>query len=336
VSSPCISNAFALAARQHGAVARRQLDAIGLTREAVRHLVRQGALTRVDRDVFVVAATPSTFPRRVWCALLAAGAEAVASHRLAARLHRMRGFAKEGIDVLVHERFHHHAPQGALHTTSWLPAEHLGVVDGIPATTFARTLFDLAGLSSPKRLRAGRPFVHEQRVARALDTAMGNGMPITDVAKVLATMGKRGRPGTVLMRELVEARSGGYQPTESELEDLVIAVLSAYELPLPARQRHLGGEELIGRVDFTYMRPRLVIEADGRPYHTALLDQDSDRWRDTELVAAGWPVIRVRWRDLTQDPERFARAVARALGVPLASPARAGATPPNHVRKRGL
>jgi hypothetical protein len=33
---------FAVAARQHGAVARRQLEAIGLTREAVRHLVRQG------------------------------------------------------------------------------------------------------------------------------------------------------------------------------------------------------------------------------------------------------------------------------------------------------
>jgi hypothetical protein len=309
---------------------------LGLTREAVRHLVRRGVLTALNRDVFVVAATPDTFHRRIWCALLAAGPEAVASHRLAARLHGMRGFANEGIDVLLHESFHHNAPRGALHTTSWLPAEHLTTIDDLPTTSPARTLFDLAGLSSPKRLRGGRPFVHEKRVARALDTAMGNGLPIADVAQVLATMGKRGRPGTTLMRELVGARRDGYEATESELEDLVLSVLSAHGLPLPEPQRRLGGDELIGRVDFTYRQPRLVIEADGRPYHMSLLDRDSDRWRDTDLVAAGWPVIRVTWRDLTHEPERFAAAVARVLGVKTGvDPPTGGATPSNPVRKRG-
>ena len=264
---------------------------LGLTREAVRHLVRRGVLTALDRDVFVVAASPDTFHRQIWCALLAAGPEAVASHRLAARLHGMRGFANEGIDVLLHERFHHNAPRGALHTTSWLPAEHLATIDGLPTTSPARTLFDLAGLSSPKRLRGGRPFVHEKRVARALDTAMSNGLPIAAVGRVLAAMGKRRRPGTTLMRELVA---------------------------------------------FTYRQPRLVIEADGRPYHMSLLDRDSDRWRDTDLVAAGWPVIRVTWRDLTHEPERFAAAVARVLGVKTGvDPPTGGATPSNPVRKRG-
>lgn len=332
-----LSDVFAIATTQHGVVARYQLTAIGLTREAVRHLVSRGVLTPVHRDVFVVAATPDTFHRRVWCALLAAGPEAVASHRLAARLHRMRGFANEGIDVLLHESFHHNAPRGALHTTSWLPAEHLGTVEGIPVTSFARTFFDLAGLSSPKRLRAGRPFVHEKRVARALDTALVNGMPIADVARVLATMGKRGRPGTVLMRRLIAARAAGYEATESELEDLVLAVLSAYDLPMPSRQNALGADAPIGRVDFTYRQTPLVIEADGRPYHTALLDRDSDRWRDTELVAAGWPVIRVTWGDLTQEPERFAAAVARVLGVQMRMDTASADRPtPNPVPKRGL
>lgn len=339
VASRHISVIFEVTSTQQGALARFQLDAVGIGREAARHLVRTGVITPMCRDVFVVAGSPDTFLRRVWVALLASGPEAVASHRLAARLHRLRGFANEGIDVLVHERFHHTARRGSSHTTSWLPAEHLTTVDGIPATTVARTLFDLAGISSPKRLRAGRPYVHEKRVARALDTAIGNGLPIAELAHVLATMGKRGRPGTTLTRELVAARTGGYTPTESELEDLVLAVLSAYDLPRPERQRPLGGDDLVGRVDFTYVGHDLVIEADGRPYHRALEDTDHDRWRDTELVAAGWRVIRVTWRDLTQRPDWFAGAVARALGVPLGgTPAGGGGrgrTVPKHGRKRG-
>lgn len=326
MQSHTVRVAFALAAQQHGAVARFQLAADEVGREAIRHLVHTGILVPVVRDVFVVGGSSDTFHRRVWVAVLAAGPEAVASHRLAARLHSMRGFGREGIDVLVHERFHHTAPRGASHTTSWLPPAHLTRIDGIPVTTAARTLFDLAGLTSPKRLRAGRPYVHEKRVARALDTAMVEGLPIAEVAHVLATMGKRGRPGTALVRRLVAARTDDYTPTESELEDLVVAVLSRYELPLPERQLDLGHDTRIGRVDFAYRSPPLVIEADGRPFHMTLTDADNDRWRTTELVAAGFPVIRVTWRDLTHDPQRFAAAVARALGVSL---------PTKHGRKRG-
>jgi very-short-patch-repair endonuclease len=315
--SHVLSVIFTLAARQYGVVSRAQLCGLGLTREAIRHLTRKGLLTAVHRDVLAVAGSPATFERTIWCALLSAGPEAVASHRLAARLHRLRGFGNEGIDVLIHERFHHSTGRGALHTTSWLPPEHATVVNGIPTTTIARTIFDLAGLSSPTRLRAGRPFAHEKRVARALDTALGNGLPLAEVANVVASLGTRGRAGTALMRRLVDARANGFVATESELEDLVIAVLAAHGLPLPERQRVLGGDERIGRVDFVYPRSRLVIEADGRPYHMSLLDRDSDRWRDTELVAAGWSVMRVTWHDLTHDPERFVRAVARVLGAAL-------------------
>jgi hypothetical protein len=310
-----LSAIFSLAASQHGGVARWQLAPLGWSREAIRHRVASGLLSQRHRDVFVVNGSPPTFEQRVWCALLSAGPTAVASHRLASRLHKFRGFEREGLDVLLHECFHHSTGAGALHTTSWLPAAHITRVQGIPTTTIARTIFDIASLTSPGRLRSGRPFVHEKRVARALDTCLGNGLPIGEVAAVLATLGRRGRAGTALMRRLVAERGEGYVPTESELEDLVVDVFTAHGLPLPARQRALGDDHVVGRVDFTYPGRELVIEAEGRPHHTALLDRDSDRWRDTELVAGGWRVIRVTWRDLTHEPERFVRAVAGALGI---------------------
>ena len=147
---------------------------------------------------------------------------------------------------------------------------------------------------------------------RALDDAIvQRGLSTSELADVVATLGRRGRPGTTLMRRLMAERGEGYVATESELEDLVRAVLERYGLPLPERQRVLGDDHPVGRVDFVYLDARLVIEADSRRHHTALLDADQDRWRDLELTAAGFRVIRVTWHQLVHEPERFVAALAR-------------------------
>ena len=57
----------------------------------------------------------------------------------------------------------------------------------------------------------------------------------------------------------------------------------------------------------------VVIEADSRKHHTALLDADHDRWRDIELAAAGFVVIRVTWHQLVDEPVRFVRALEKLL-----------------------
>ena len=49
VHSHVIHDVFAVAATQHGAVARFQLTAIGVEREAVRHLVRKGVVRPIVR-----------------------------------------------------------------------------------------------------------------------------------------------------------------------------------------------------------------------------------------------------------------------------------------------
>lgn len=48
-----------------------------------------------------------------------------------------------------------------------------------------------------------------------------------------------------------------------------------------------------------------MIEVDGRRHHTALLDSEGNRWRDLELTAAGFAVIRVTHAQLVGDPRRF-------------------------------
>lgn len=46
---------------------------------------------------------------------------------------------------------------------------------------------------------------------------------------------------------------------------------------------------------------KLVIELDGRRYHTALLDRERDERRDNELVRSGLRVVHLTWKQLTRE-----------------------------------
>ena len=112
---------------------------------------------------------------------------------------------------------------------------------------------------------------------------------------------------------MLEVRGEGFVATESALEDLYLAVISSAGLPLPGRQRNLGGHAPIGRVDFVYAEARVVVECDSRRHHFGKADAERDRWRDLELAAAGWLVVRVTWWQLVHEPERFTTELRRLL-----------------------
>jgi len=306
----------ALATSQGGCLHRRQLRAAGLSRHVIARRVKHGELIEIASDVFLVGGTTPTWDQRLWSALLTARSGAVVSHRAGSHLHGAGRFGERFVDILERENTEHRISHGHAHRTSWLPPEHVTTVRGIPVTTLPRTIFDLAGLASRRRWERGWPSITEHQAARVLDDAIGMGLPVTAVEDVLETMAQRGRPGTVLTRKLLAERGVGYVATESDLEDLLHQVLDHYDLPLPSRQRWLGDASTpIGRVDFVYLDLKIVIEADGRANHTALLDAEHDRWRDLELAAAGWTVVRVTWKQLSDEPGRFVRSLRKLLGA---------------------
>lgn len=307
--------AVALAAQQNGVFARWQLPP-SASPAAIDYRTRSGRWNRHAAGVYSVAGAPDSWHFRLRIALLESGRGSVVSHRSAAALHRLPGFAPGRLDI---ER-----PQGRsrrerawsrARTSSRVPAEHVTQLEGFPCTTLARTLFDLAGLSSPVRLRRGWHYVPEQRVARALDDALSQrGLPLESLAAVIDELGKPGRPGTQLMRRLLDDRADGSFVTESELEDLFLSVLKRYGIKMPERQRTLGDDRgSIGRVDFVYPSIRLVIEADSRKHHSALEDWERDKWRDLHLAASGWMTLRISWAQLKERPGQVAELLRRAL-----------------------
>ena len=101
-----------------------------------------------------------------------------------------------------------------------------------------------------------------------------------------------------LVRRLLVDRDSRYVPPESNLEARFQIVARRAGLHTLVRQREVGGEHRIGRVDFLDQRGRLVVEIDSDLYHSSLLDEAADRARDAALAEAGYTVVRIKEYDL--------------------------------------
>lgn len=295
----------ALLAAQHGVVAWRQLQDLGVRPRQCRWLLERGDLVATERRE--IYRTPVVAPdehQRVMAAVLAAGEEAIASHITAAALHGVAGFRLNGatVHVTVAHGRHPDGPKATLHFSRALPASHVAERDGIPVTTAARTLLDLGRLLRPAR------------VERALDDALAAGLVTTaDVERVLHDLAGPGRAGTKLMRELLEERGDGFVAPRSRLERRFLDLVRAEQLPDPRREVDLGTEtEWNGRVEFVF-DPAVLVEIDGRRWHTALLDMERDDQRDNVFRSEGFIVLRFRYRTLRDRPAVVAERIRRAI-----------------------
>src|SRR5262245_42440314 len=135
-----------LAASQHRAFTRSQAAVLHFDHRRVATAKRHGWLEEPVAGVLVMTGSPPSWQQRLMVAVLASGGAAVASHRAAARLHALDGFAHDGMAVVEAsvDRGHRLQLDGivAHHVTPLEPVD-VTTVDGIPCTTLARTLADL-------------------------------------------------------------------------------------------------------------------------------------------------------------------------------------------------
>jgi very-short-patch-repair endonuclease len=68
-------------------------------------------------------------------------------------------------------------------------------------------------------------------------------------------------------------------------------------------------------VDIIFRKLKLVIEIDGRLYHTAAEVFETDRWRQNLLVLNGWLVLRFTWAMIEEHPEKVIAMVPEAIEI---------------------
>jgi hypothetical protein len=127
---------------------------------------------------------------------------------------------------------------------------------------------------------------------------------------------RRGRKGSRLLWDTVDARGEGYVAPESELEAVGLAVLAAGGFPPPVRQLPLPWRaRLPGRVDCAYVAERVLIEWDGRLHHLIEAQFEIDRERDAEAIAHGWLPLRFTWKMAHRRQEWIWRVVRETLAI---------------------
>lgn len=305
-----IAHLTTFAAAHHGVFRTSDAVGVGIGPELLRSLVGRGWCERPWRSIYCLRGAPDTPNRRLMVAVWFGGADAAGSHRAAARVWRSPGFGGSPPEVTVLRGRSQRRSYGLVHGSLLLPARHVTVVDGIPVTSPARTIFDLAGV-----LPLGR-------TARVLDDALASRLcTIQDVQQVFFVLAGRGRRGTRAMRTLLEERGEGYVPPSSELERVARETFARHGIAAPRFEVDLGDDDWIGRVDCVWDREKVIVELDGRRHHDARLDRERDRMRDNRLMAAGYRVIRVTWEDLVHRPLEVVRWVRDALAVGSKRPA---------------
>lgn len=288
----------ALAAKQHGVVAHRQLRKLGYSRRQIEWLVRRCHLQRLYRGVYAVGHKRLTTRGRWMAAVLAGGPNAVLSHRAAVALWDLRPVPSGPIDVTVPGR-KRDGPRGVrIHNVRRLDADDRTVRDGIPVTTLHRALLDYAEVA------------HFQQLRHALDAADRRDLLDGRELKRLHVR-SFGRHGLKPLKAAVAHLNGSAPWTQSELERRFLAMIREAGLPEPRTNVFVEGF----LVDLWWPESRLVVEIDGYDFHKDRRKFESDRLQDTKLQLAGCMTIRLTQDRIENKPRQLLGDVIRGLSA---------------------
>jgi very-short-patch-repair endonuclease len=288
----------ALATRQGGPISRDQLLDLGVGRGAIDYWLRTGRLHRYLRGVYLLGHEAITAKGRVMGPVLTYAPGAVLGYRSAAAWRAILGSARSKVDIIVPGRSKSGQPGIDLHMVRSLDPRDVTTHEGVPITTVARTLLDLAEVVPLRQL--------ERAVNQAERLRLFDGAAIEEL--LARSPGRRGlKPLSVVLADFRP------EPTlRSEMERIFWETCKAAGLPVPTMNATVEGYE----VDAHWPGTNLVVELDSREFHLNPKAFEADRERDAVLLLAGYRVVRVTYRQLTREPEK----VAKRLRILLAGP----------------
>lgn len=232
-------------------------------------------------------------------AVLASGPGAVLSHASAAALWGIRSSAGGQIHVTTSKKWR--SSDSIRRHCSSLPEDEKTVVDGIPATTVPRTVFDLAATGTVDHVES---LLRESEYRQLHDR-------LSLPALLERYPRRRGAPRIRAALERIEGLPTG-RP-KSPLEERFLPFLSRYRLPRPRLNEWLVLGDRRYQVDCHWPGTGQIVELDSWKGHGTRSAFRRDRTRDRHLRVAGYSVTRVSWAQLDDEPEAVAADLHRLL-----------------------
>jgi very-short-patch-repair endonuclease len=283
-----------IARQAEGIVTHEELVAAGVTEGEIKHRLQTGALIRKHLGVYRVGHQAPRTTADYLAAVKACGDRAGLSGRAAAHhLGLIKGDPPRPEVTCSRQR----QIAGVItHHSRRLSPGDLTVHRGIPTTTVARTLVDLAAVLT------------EDDLARACHEAgvKYHASP-TQVKAVLAR--RPNSPGAAKLRRIM---SGETKVALSKLEQGFLDRLREEGLPLPETNRPAGGR----RVDCRWPEHHLTVELDSYRYHRSRHAWEADREREREARRRGDEFRRFTWTDVFEDPRYMISELRQLLRTP--------------------
>jgi very-short-patch-repair endonuclease len=264
-----------------------------MNRTQISRRVAAGRLRPLHRGVYAWGHDRLRPEGILIAAVFACGQGAVLSHRSAAAHWGLLPTARAAVDVTVVANGGRARRRGIdLHRVRRLDLRDTTRHNGLPITTVARTIVDLAATSPPRHAERALEQAYVQRLLApgALEDALSraNGRPMA----VLRGLMEADRPSTV---------------TRNDLEEAMLAISRKAGLPDPEVNQPLHGYE----ADFLWRDKRLVIETDGYGAHHTRRAFEHDRRRDIDLELQGYSVHRFTHDQVVHEPDETGRRLRR-------------------------
>jgi hypothetical protein len=298
---------IAVSNAQGGVFTAQQAVRAGYSRDEIRARLRSGRWVRQRRGIFRPSGEVDERLVRIAAAVLACSrSRAVASHTAAAHLHGLPTLTARWLpELTVAPSSGTTAVKGCLVHRAALPPPDRVRARGVPTTSLARTVVDLA-----------RAYPFADGVVAA-DRALRAGVPLAELVGVERRAASW--PGSGSVRRVLAFADGR---AETPGESLARVVLAEHQIPRPQLGAPIWrGGRLLGVVDFHWPEHDTVVEFDGKLKYRADNDRGADvlwqeKRREEGLREAGLEVVRVTWDDVTLRgatvADRVRRAFARA------------------------
>ncbi|MFN0063653.1 MAG: DUF559 domain-containing protein [Myxococcaceae bacterium] len=281
-----------LSQRQHGVFCLAQLLRLGATRSQARHRLRKGDWLRILPRTLRMAWATDEGTTRAMAAALWAGSDAVVSHISAARLWGLLDPLGAPVHVTTRRHLRRPASWIVLHRAP-LERSMQRIRHGVPVTSPARTLFDLASDSS-----VDLESLLEDAARRGLVTRR-------ELLSLEHALPSQGKSGAARFRKILSRQKDEAFRSRSALEQWALRTFANARLPRPRVQYPIQTPSgVVAVVDFAWPESRVLVEADGYRFHSGRSAWENDLDRHNALVSAGWRPLRLTWQALRHHQPR--------------------------------